>query len=280
MGVQSEIPLVLGGHSHIQQLGNEPKPTQSGRRALVAECLDRGISWFDTTYLPERVALGTALKELDRRSEAYIIAWNFFRTFDDEGTVGKASCFLPEHIEQMLGELQTDYIDCLVVHSVPSEEENRMQEEIARKWLKAGYVRRLGIWAPHLEQETELQADNPYTLMVKPYNVTTPLAGEVFAMGKRLGWENLACSPFVRGYKLDELVAREVKRAGTGADQLSIRSELADLMLRYSLFREHVDRLIVSIRKTEWVERNIASYRKGALTEEEERCLLALVEEL
>ena len=75
---KATVPLVLGGHSFIQQLGNDPAPDVDEQIEIVSTCLDAGITWFDTTYQPERVALGTVLKALGRRDEATIIAWNFF----------------------------------------------------------------------------------------------------------------------------------------------------------------------------------------------------------
>ena len=55
-----DVPLVLGGHSFIRQLGNEPRPDAGEQARIVAVCLDAGIRWFDTMYAPERVALGRA----------------------------------------------------------------------------------------------------------------------------------------------------------------------------------------------------------------------------
>ena len=57
----TSTPLILGGHSFIQQLGNDPQPSEATQLAIVAACLDQGITWFDTTYQPERLArLGPA----------------------------------------------------------------------------------------------------------------------------------------------------------------------------------------------------------------------------
>ncbi|MBC8009345.1 MAG: hypothetical protein H7067_04520, partial [Burkholderiales bacterium] len=75
--------LILGGHSFIAQLGNDPRPSEADIDALVATCLDHGIRHFDTTYRPERLALVASLARLGRRAEARLIAWNFFRDFDD-----------------------------------------------------------------------------------------------------------------------------------------------------------------------------------------------------
>ena len=41
------VPLVLGGHSFIRQLGNDPALNAGQCAELVAACLDCGITWFD-----------------------------------------------------------------------------------------------------------------------------------------------------------------------------------------------------------------------------------------
>ncbi len=271
------VPFVLGGHSFIQQLGNEPKPTETGQIEIVEACLDNGISWFDTTYLPERVALGRALNALGRRNEASIIAWNFFTNFDDAEPHGNAEPFRAHHIRQMLDELQTDFIDCLVVHSVNDPHEDLAQVELAREWLDAGHVRRLGTWNPEPAHKRKFIEESFYSFMVSPFNITTPAARPGFAMGKEFGWETLACSPFVRGYVLDEMVRHAMKKQNRGDSESSTRSRIADLMLRFSLYQDSVDRLIVSMRRPAWGRKNIDSFRKGELTQDESRYLKDLI---
>jgi hypothetical protein len=48
---------------------------------------------------------------------------------------------------------------------------------------------------------------------------------------------------------------------------------IADLMLRFSLFQHNVDRVIVAMRKTEWIARNLASVARGALSVDEQQWL-------
>ena len=105
--------------------------------------------------------------------------------------------------------------------------------------------------------------------MVRPYNVTTPDAGPAFAACQALGWQTLACSPFVRGWQLERLI----QRAGQ-----ENRACLADHMLRYALFASHVDRLIVSMRQIGWVRANVESVRRGPLNEEERMWLEQIVQ--
>ena len=133
-------PLVLGGHSFISQLGNDPAADFDRQLEIVSQCLDKGITTFDTTYLPERIALGNILKHLGRRDEATIIAWNFFTDFDDQGDVGPADYYQPDHLEIMLEQLQTDHIDMLVVHRIGQSPENDRQEQLAFAWQDHGVV--------------------------------------------------------------------------------------------------------------------------------------------
>ena len=96
----TDIPLVLGGHSFISQLGNDLPASDQERYAIVESCLDCGIRWFDTTYQPERIALGRVLRGLGRRHEASILAWNFFSDFlpseqlDSQNTIARGTLIL------------------------------------------------------------------------------------------------------------------------------------------------------------------------------------------
>jgi aryl-alcohol dehydrogenase-like predicted oxidoreductase len=275
---QPTVPLILGGHSFIRQLGSDPQATEQEQAQIVAACLDSGINRFDTTYQPERLALGRALKALGRRDQATIIAWNFFLDFGPEDEVGGPSYYQPHHIECLLEQLQTDYVDDLVVHAMGDESENRRQQALAVSWQEQGLVGALGVWHPGADAKERYgsrrgSAHNPYRFMVRPYNVTSAGAEPAFATAKRLGWETLACSPFVRGWELDRLVERaELTHAGPE----DLRAKLADHMLRYSLFAPHVDRLIVSMRKVEWVHANVASWRRGPLSSDERAWLESL----
>jgi len=256
--------LVLGGHSFIGQLGSDPIASAEEQVAVVKACLDAGITWFDTTYLPERVALGRALEQLGRRREATIIAWNFFVDFGPADNVGSPACYQPHHIRQMLDELRTDHIDCLVVHGMGNAVEDRRQEELAVRWKEQGLVRRLGTWHPGADAEKVFGSLSPYSFMVRPYNVTTADAAPAFAACKRLGWETLACSPFVRGWELEKRVEQARSTGSEGPEEA--RARLADHMLRYALFAPNVDRLIVAMRRPQWVVRNVESGRRGPLS--------------
>jgi aryl-alcohol dehydrogenase-like predicted oxidoreductase len=269
-----ESPLVLGGHTFISQLGNDPPASEEHQRLIVESCLDLGIRWFDTTYQPERVALGKVLHSLGRRSEATILAWNFFTDFTPDDPVGGPGCYAPAHIDTILEQLQTPYVDCLVM--VPSDhaEQNQQQQELLLEWQRRGYVRSLGLWISDPAIIEYYRSSNPFRYAIRPCNIATDEAPAVFAACKMAGWETLATSPFFRGWELDRMVA-EASACALGSVE-TLRSTLADLMLRFTLFQPAVDRVIVAIRKPDWIRRNLESVSRGPLTPEEHRLLRRL----
>lgn len=267
--------LILGGHSFISQLGNEPPPSEEEQAALVAECLDHGITRFDTTYQPERKAVGRALEELGRREEAFLTVWNLFTDFNAGEDTGPVEPYRPHHLALLQEQLRTDFIDAVVIY--PSEERSvqEEQEDLVRGWQESGAAGVIGTWNPGPDPSPAFKPGNPYSFMVQPYNVTTPQAGRCFAKAKKLGWETCACSPFVRGWHLDKM-AEKGRAAGHNGSEAEIRARLADLLLRYSLYRPDVDMLITAIRRREWVQANAASAARGPLTPGEEKELSAL----
>lgn len=267
MSKTAEIPLILGGHSFIKQLGNDPPAAEQEQRMIVESCLEHGIRWFDTTYQPERIALGNALHALGRRREAYIFAWNFFENFSCDDQVGEADYYRPEHIEIILGELRASYVDCLVMLPLDDPEENQRQEELLIEWQRSGYVRALGLWISDPLLIERYRVHNPFKFAIRPFNVTKSDAASIFAACKESGWQTLATSPFGRGWELDRLISEAASR-GYGKLE-SLRPLIADLMLRFSLFQGNIDRVIVAMRKSAWVSCNCTSVSKGPLTAEE-----------
>ena len=214
------------------------------------------------------------LHSLGRRSEATILAWNFFTDFTPDEPVGGPSCYAPAHIDTILEQLQTPYVDCLVM--VPSDhtEQNQQQQELLLDWQRRGYVRSLGLWISDPAIIEYYRSSNPFRYAIRPCNIATDEAPAVFAACKLAGWETLATSPFFRGWELDRMVAEASACALAPVETL--RSTLADLMLRFSLFQPAVDRVIVAIRKPAWIRQNLESVSRGPLTPEEHELLRRL----
>jgi aryl-alcohol dehydrogenase-like predicted oxidoreductase len=266
-----ELPLILGGHSFIRQLGNDPPVPKRDQCRLVDSCLDHAVRWFDTTYQPERIALGNVFQAVGRRNEATIIAWNFFTDFSPTDRPPNPEYYRPHHIDVILEQLQTDYIDCLVVIPSSNPEEDQRQVELLVEWQKQGYVHFLGLWIEDSRINERFARGNPFRFAIRPLNVTTTDAAPIFAACKSAGWETIATSPFRRGWELDNIIAAAAAH-GYGPPE-AMRPLVADLMLRFSLFQCDVDRVIVGMRKVEWIHRNVESVAKGPLTPDEHRRL-------
>jgi aryl-alcohol dehydrogenase-like predicted oxidoreductase len=132
----------------------------------------------------------------------------------------------------------------------------------------------LGLWIEDPGIIERFRNDNPFRFAIRPFNITTDEAAPIFAACKMSGWETLATSPFRRGWEIDNMIAAASAR-GYG-DAESLRPIVADLMLRFSLFQRDVDRVIIGMRKVEWIKRNVESVSKGPLTANEHRRLQQL----
>jgi len=263
---------MLGGHSFVQQLGNDPIPDQGAATEIVAACLDTGIRWFDTTFQPERRALGHALATLGRRDEATIACWGHFRIFGPDDEYDFPRPYESGDLDILREDLQTDHLDAVVVS--PDVEKNHPgrhaeQEALAAQWKADGHVRLLGTYRPGIGADRRFNADIPYDFQVQPHNIEEDQT-ELFNECRQLGWHNIACTPFGRGFTLDRIAENEGK-----AGDPSFRTHVADLMLRYSLYTPNVDRLSLSMRKPEYVAPNVASLKRGPLSTEERSWLLA-----
>ena len=269
-----EIPLILGGHSFISQLGNDPPVSDRDQHRIVEACLDHGVRWFDTTYQPERIALGNVFQAIGRRNEATILAWNFFTDFSPDDQPTGPEYYRPHHINIILEQLRTDHVDCLVAIPLNDAEQNQRQEELLIEWQRKGYVCSLGLWIQDPAMIEPFRDDNPFRFAIRPFNITTDEAAPIFAACKMAGWVTLATSPFRRGWELDRTISA-ASAAGYGEVEV-LRPIVADLMLRFVLFQRDIDRVIIGMRKIEWIERNLESVSKGPLTADEHRWLQRL----
>ena len=117
----------------------------------------------DTTYRPARLALGRFLSELGRREEATILALTFFTDFGPGHDVGGPGYYRDHHIRQILDDLKTDHLDCLVVHRLQDPGENLRQLELVVSWKEQGLVGRLETWDPGNDEQGRFGSGNPRT---------------------------------------------------------------------------------------------------------------------
>lgn len=103
-----KLPILGYGGAGLPKAWRNPL-SQEDRVALVRYAYDRGLRYFDTAgnYLESQAILGEALK--DRRREVCLVT--------------KVETTRPEEVrkavERSLKELQTDYLDVLLIHGTP-----------------------------------------------------------------------------------------------------------------------------------------------------------------
>jgi aryl-alcohol dehydrogenase-like predicted oxidoreductase len=102
--------------------------------------------------------------------------------------------------------------------------------------------------------------------VLAPYNAFNQKALELFRKAKEMGLSVIALSPFIRGWKLDEI----------GED----KAKAAEILLRWVAGQELVDTIIVSMRRNEWVTANVEALSSGPLQTEEEQRLESWIERL
>lgn len=254
--MENGATLGLGGHSFIEQLGNDPQPSFEEQCGLVATCLDAGIKLIDTTYYQERVALGKVLRTLGRRDEAHIMAWNFFSQPGRENDLVPYTPYESHHIDTMLEELQTEYIDILVIHVHSDMDHLHNELELGRGWLEAGKVRSVALGMAEEQYLEQLPLGHPISYVLAPYNAFNRSAAAMFERARSMNMGTIALSPFIRGWKLDEI----------GGDKRVV----SEILLRWVASQPLVDNVIVSMRKSEYVRTNLEAIQKGPLTPDEE----------
>jgi len=251
--------LGLGGHSFIEQLGNDPPAAFGEQCAIVSSCLDTGIQLIDTTYYQERIALGNVLKKLQRRHEAIIMAWNFFKEPGRENELVGFTQYEDHHLDAMLVELQTDSIDILIIHAHEDIEKLNQELALAKQWVESGKVKTVGLGMVERKQLEMLPDGHPITYVLAPYNAFNQGALDMFEMAREMGLRTIALSPFIRGWKLDEI----------GDDTAAV----AEILLRWVTCQQLIDHVIVSMRKNEWINANLKAVNRGQLTEHEQTLL-------
>ncbi|MDQ4077802.1 MAG: aldo/keto reductase, partial [Chloroflexota bacterium] len=247
--------------SYIAQLGNDPPASFEEQCALVAACLDAGMRLLDTTYYQERIALGRVLQHLGRRDEAMVTGWNFFKQPGKEDELVAWTPYAPGHIDVMLQELQTNRIDLLVIHAEDDPGTLHRELALAEAWVATGKIRQVGLGMARLQHLDQLPAHHSITHVLAPYNAFNRAAAALFVRARALGMRTIAMSPFIRGWKLQEI----------GEDP----AEVAAILLRWVVSQPVVDHVIVAMRKREWVQANLEAAARGALTPQEELRLAA-----
>jgi len=107
-----KLPILGYGGAALPKVWGNPLSTDD-RVELVRYAYDRGVRYFDTAgnYMESQPILGKALKDV--RKNVYLVTK--VETTDPTEVRGA--------VEKSLGELQTDYLDAILIHGTPGLEQ-------------------------------------------------------------------------------------------------------------------------------------------------------------
>ena len=218
-----------------------------GAQAVVNECLDQGINFFDTADVyggrgPSEEYLGRALKE--RRHDA-VIATKFAGNMGDGPMRGGGSRrYIMQAVEASLRRLGTDYIDLYQMHrsdpDTPVEETVRALDDLVR----SGKVRYLGIsnhagWQiAEIQSVTRMLGTAPIASIQSEYNLLERgLDQEVIPAATKFGLGLLPFYPIASG-----LLTGKYQR-GAASNEAGRLAGGSDAISGYTLSDENFDRV-------------------------------------
>ncbi len=149
------LPILGYGGAALPKKWANPLSTED-RVKLVRHAYDSGIRYFDTsisyTYAESQAIIGQALKDV--RDNVFITTKvDFWNRSKPDGRITKLNKGeVARQIEKNLAELQTDYIDAVLIHGTPGVEQMTVEQcmEVHAELVKArdkGLVRFVGFSA-------------------------------------------------------------------------------------------------------------------------------------
>lgn len=151
----AKLPILGYGGAALPKKWGNPLSLED-RVKLVRYAYDSGIRYFDTaisyTYAESQAIIGRALKAV--RDNVFITTkvdfWNLSRPDGRIEKVDKKQ--VARQVEKNLSELQSDYIDCVLIHGTPGVEQMTVEQcmEVQGELAKArdkGLIRFVGFSA-------------------------------------------------------------------------------------------------------------------------------------
>ena len=173
-----ELPILgYGGAALPKKFGN-PLATED-RVKLVRHAYDSGIRYFDTaisyTYGDSQAIIGKSLKDV--RNNVFITTKvDFWDLSKPDGRITKVDREeVARQVEKNLAELQSDYIDAILIHGTPGVEQMTVEQcmEVHGELVKArdkGLVRFVGFSAHHyFDKALALIATGEFDLCMLAY---------------------------------------------------------------------------------------------------------------
>ncbi|NQT39614.1 MAG: aldo/keto reductase [Planctomycetes bacterium] len=277
-----ELPILgYGGAALPKKWGNTL--STEDRVKLVRHAYDSGIRYFDTaisyTYADSQAIIGKALKEI--RDDVFITTKvDFWDVSKADGRITKVDTkVVARQIEKNLAELQSDYIDAILIHGTPGVEQMTVEQcmEVQGELAKArdkGQVRFVGFSAHHyFDKALALISTGEFDLCMLAYGYLPRGNSRLFS--PRTTELRNAC--LAKAHELEMgIVAMKVLGAGMlGGFGRKDLEKLPGAACRYLLQDQRVHILNIGMRFPAEIDGNIKTLAGDTTYTNEDRALLA-----
>ncbi len=283
-----ELPILgYGGAALMKRAGN-PRSFED-RVKLVRHAYDAGIRYFDTSinYSDSQAVIGEALKGV--RDNVFITTkvdfWNRSRPNGRIVKVDRAG--VARQVEKNLAELQSDYIDAILIHGTPGVQQMTVEQcmEVHGELAKArdkGLVRFVGFSAhSYFGKALALINSGGFDLCMLSYGFIPRGHNQVFSSRMLELREACVAKAHEQGMGL---VAMKVIGAGMlGARSGYVvpgfdakrRAQLPGAAIRYVLDDDRFQHLVIGMRTRSDLEANLETFSGDVTCTREDRALLA-----
>lgn len=277
-----ELPILgYGGAALPKKWGNTP--STEDRVKLVRYAYDSGVRYFDTaisyTYADSQAIIGKALKDV--RDNVFITTkvdfWDVSQPDGRITTLDKAE--VARQVEKNLAELQSDYIDAILIHGTPGVEQMTVQQcmEVHAELVKArdkGQVRFVGFSAHHyFDKALALISTGQFDLCMLAYGYLP--RGHRRLYSPQTAELRNAC--LAKAHELQMgLVAMKVLGAGMlGSYGKRELAGLPGAAIRYVMQDDRVNMLAIGMRYRAEIDTNIKTIAGDTTYTNQDRALLA-----
>jgi len=277
-----ELPMLgYGGAALPKKWGNTL--STEDRVKLVRHAYDSGIRYFDTaisyTYGDSQAIIGKALKDV--RDDVFITTKvDFWDKSKPDGRITKVDKKqVARQVEMNLKELDSDYIDAILIHGTPGVEQMTVEQcmEVQGELVKArdkGLVRFIGFSAHHyFDKALALITTGQFDLCMLAYGYL-PRGNSRFFSPRTTELRN-AC--LAKAHELEMgIVAMKVMGAGMlgGYGQKHLE-KLPGAACRYLLQDQRVHILAIGMRFPAEIDANVKTLAGDTTYTNEDRELLA-----
>jgi predicted aldo/keto reductase-like oxidoreductase len=270
------LPILGYGGAALPKIWGNPLSTED-RVKLVRYAYDRGVRYFDTAgnYMESQAILGEALKGI--RDSVYLVTK--VETTDPAKVRGA--------VEKSLGELQTDYLDAILIHGTPGLEQMSVEQALKIrgelvKLRDEGIVRFIGFSAhSYFDKALALISSGGFDQCMLSYGYLPRGYNQVFSA--RMVELRNAC--VARAHKLGMGIAA-MKVVGGGVlgawsgyvvpefDKRRLE-QLPAAAIRYVLDDDRIQLLVIGMRLKQEIDANIKTLSGDVKYTIDDRGLLA-----